>query len=80
MILNLVMNAIQAVAAMDVDRRGDSGAHPGERGDSVVLEVTGNNGPGMPIEISRPGSFSRSTTINKTSGMGLGFGDNGRPR
>ncbi|HEY5227955.1 MAG TPA: HAMP domain-containing sensor histidine kinase [Opitutaceae bacterium] len=68
-ILNLVMNAIQAVAAMDVDR--EVNVRTRATGDSVVLEVT-DNGPGMPIEIRRR-LFQPFTTINKTSGMGLGL-------
>jgi signal transduction histidine kinase len=68
-ILNLVMNAIQAVAAMDVDREVNvrTIATPG----SVVLEVA-DNGPGMPPEV-RARLFQPFTTSNKTSGIGLGL-------
>jgi signal transduction histidine kinase len=68
-ILNLVMNAIQAVAAMDVDREVNIRTHA--TGDSVVLEVT-DNGPGMPEEV-RTRLFQPFTTSNKTSGIGLGL-------
>jgi hypothetical protein len=57
-ILNLVMNAIQAVAAID---------HSG----SVILEIA-DNGPGMPPEVRRR-LFQPFTTSNKTSGIGLGL-------
>ena len=68
-ILNLVMNAIEAVAA-----------NPGRRevwvrttldAGKVVLEVA-DNGPGMPEEM-RERLFQPFTTSNKTSGMGLGL-------
>jgi signal transduction histidine kinase len=68
-ILNLVMNAIQAVTAMEGKRmvlvRTSSAA------DSVVLEVA-DNGPGMPSEVLER-LFQPFTTSNKTSGIGLGL-------
>jgi signal transduction histidine kinase len=63
-ILNLVMNAIQAVAAMDVDREVNVRTIASQG--SVVLEVA-DNGPGMPAEV-RARLFQPFTTSNKTSG------------
>jgi signal transduction histidine kinase len=68
-ILNLVMNAIQAVAAMDVDREVNVRTIASQG--SVVLEVA-DNGPGMPAEV-RARLFQPFTTSNKTSGIGLGL-------
>jgi signal transduction histidine kinase len=68
-ILNLVMNAIQAVSAMDVDR--EVNVRTLATKDSVVLEVA-DNGPGMPAEV-RSRLFQPFTTSNKTSGIGLGL-------
>ena len=68
-ILNLVMNAIQAVAPVGPHRvvvvrtRAEAGA--------VVLEVS-DNGPGRPAEV-RERLFQPFTTSNKTSGIGLGL-------
>jgi signal transduction histidine kinase len=68
-ILNLVMNAIQAVSSIDGKRevtvRTSGGA------ESIVLEVS-DNGPGMPEEV-RKRLFQPFTTSNKTSGIGLGL-------
>ncbi len=68
-ILNLVMNAIQAVASIDVKRRVIVRTALGLG--SVVLEVA-DNGPGMPSEV-RARLFQPFTTSNKTSGIGLGL-------
>jgi signal transduction histidine kinase len=68
-ILNLVMNAIQAVSVIE-GRREVSVRTSGGEG-SVVLEV-GDNGPGMPTEV-REHLFQPFTTSNKTSGIGLGL-------
>jgi signal transduction histidine kinase len=68
-ILNLVMNAIQAVSAIE-GRREVSVRTSGGEG-SVVLEVE-DNGPGMPPEV-RERLFQPFTTSNKTSGIGLGL-------
>jgi signal transduction histidine kinase len=68
-ILNLVMNAIQAVTVIEGKREvlvrtcGGFG--------SIILEVA-DNGPGMPSEV-RSRLFQPFTTINKTSGIGLGL-------
>jgi signal transduction histidine kinase len=68
-ILNLVMNAIQAVATIDGERRVVIRTKVGIG--SVVLEVT-DNGPGVPEEV-RDRIFQPFTTSNKTSGIGLGL-------
>jgi signal transduction histidine kinase len=68
-ILNLVMNAIQAVSVIE-GRREVSVRTSGGEG-SVILEV-GDNGPGMPVEV-RERLFQPFTTSNKTSGIGLGL-------
>jgi signal transduction histidine kinase len=68
-ILNLVMNAIQAVTVIDGKREVLVRTLGGV--DSIVLEVT-DNGPGMPAEV-RERLFQPFTTINKTSGIGLGL-------
>jgi signal transduction histidine kinase len=68
-ILNLVMNAIQAVAAIDGKRKVV--VRTKMKVGSVVLEVT-DNGPGMPAEV-RERLFQPFTTSNKTSGIGLGL-------
>jgi signal transduction histidine kinase len=68
-ILNLVMNAIQAVSVIEgrrevyVRTRGGAG--------SVIMEIA-DNGPGMPDEVRRH-LFQPFTTSNKTSGIGLGL-------
>jgi signal transduction histidine kinase len=68
-ILNLVMNAIQAVSATagprEVIVRTEAGAG------TVVLEVA-DNGPGIPAEMRRK-LFQPFATSNKTSGIGLGL-------
>ena len=68
-ILNLVMNAIQAVTANTGGRevRVRTSFDAGK----VVLEVA-DNGPGMPEDM-RERLFQPFTTSNKTSGMGLGL-------
>jgi len=68
-ILNLVMNAIQAVSVIDVKR--EVSVRTVGSADSVVLEVA-DNGPGMPAEVRRH-LFQPFTTSNKTSGIGLGL-------
>jgi signal transduction histidine kinase len=68
-ILNLVMNAIQAVSAVEGKREVNVRTSGGEG--SVVLEVA-DNGPGMPPEV-RERLFQPFTTSNKTSGIGLGL-------
>jgi signal transduction histidine kinase len=68
-ILNLVMNAIQAVAVIKGERRVSVRTKAGIG--SVVLEVT-DNGPGVPAEV-RERLFQPFTTSNKTSGIGLGL-------
>jgi signal transduction histidine kinase len=68
-ILNLVMNAIQAVAAINGKRKVVVRTRAGVG--SVVLEVA-DNGPGMPAEVSAR-LFQPFTTSNKTSGIGLGL-------
>jgi signal transduction histidine kinase len=68
-ILNLVMNAIQAVTGNEGKRevrvRTLGGAN------FLVLEVS-DNGPGMPEDM-RERLFQPFTTSNKTSGIGLGL-------
>src|ERR1019366_7500052 len=64
-ILNLVMNAIQAVAMIKDERRVI--IRTMTDGGSVVLEVS-DNGPGMPAEV-RERLFQPFTTSNKTSGI-----------
>jgi signal transduction histidine kinase len=68
-ILNLVMNAIQAVAVIEGSREVLVRTSNGE--DSVILEVS-DNGPGIPNEV-RERLFQPFTTSNKTSGIGLGL-------
>jgi signal transduction histidine kinase len=68
-ILNLVMNAIQAVATIDGKRNVVVRTRVGVG--SIVLEVA-DNGPGMPLEV-RERLFQPFTTSNKTSGIGLGL-------
>jgi signal transduction histidine kinase len=68
-ILNLVMNAIQAVATIDGKRRVEVRTRMAVG--AVVLEVS-DNGPGMPPEV-RERLFQPFTTSNKTSGIGLGL-------
>jgi signal transduction histidine kinase len=68
-ILNLLMNAIEAVAVVDGIRKVDVRTSGGP--DSVVLEVA-DNGPGVPLEV-RQRLFRPFTTSNKTSGIGLGL-------
>jgi signal transduction histidine kinase len=68
-ILNLVMNAIQAVSVIEGKREVNVRTSGGDG--SVILEV-GDNGPGMPSEV-REHLFQPFTTSNKTSGIGLGL-------
>jgi len=68
-ILNLVMNAIQAVS--EVDRGREVRVSTARDGSSLVLEIS-DNGPGMPEDM-RDRLFQPFTTSNKTSGMGLGL-------
>ena len=68
-ILNLVMNAIQAVA--ENDGRREVRVHTLNGETTLVLEVS-DNGPGMPEDM-RERLFQPFTTSNKTSGMGLGL-------
>jgi signal transduction histidine kinase len=68
-ILNLVMNAIQAVSAIEGKREVNVRTRGGD--ESLVLEVA-DNGPGMPAEV-RERLFRPFTTSNKTSGIGLGL-------
>jgi len=68
-ILNLVMNAIQAVS--EIEGRREVVVRTAGSNGSVVLEVS-DNGPGMPPEV-RERMFQPFTTSNKTSGIGLGL-------
>lgn len=68
-ILNLVMNAIQAVATIKGNRKVIVRTRMGLG--TVVLEVA-DNGPGMPEEV-REHLFQPFMTSNKTSGIGLGL-------
>jgi signal transduction histidine kinase len=68
-ILNLVMNAIQAVSV--IEGRREVAIRTGWESGSVVLEVA-DNGPGVPSEV-REKLFQPFTTSNKTSGIGLGL-------
>jgi signal transduction histidine kinase len=68
-ILNLVMNAIQAVSVVE-KRREVRVSTKGGLG-TIVLEVS-DNGPGMPEEV-KSRLFQPFTTSNKTSGIGLGL-------
>ncbi len=68
-ILNLVMNAIQAVAVIEGKREVRVSTHGGDG--SLILEVS-DNGEGMPPEV-RERLFQPFTTSNKTSGIGLGL-------
>jgi signal transduction histidine kinase len=68
-ILNLVMNAIQAVAA--IDGKGEVIVRTSSVDDLLILEVE-DNGPGIPLEV-REKLFQPFTTSNKTSGIGLGL-------
>jgi signal transduction histidine kinase len=68
-ILNLVMNAIQAVSVIEGKREVKVTTHG--RNGSLILEVC-DNGPGMPPEV-RERLFQPFTTSNKTSGIGLGL-------
>ena len=74
-ILNLVMNAIQAVSVMEGKRevriRTAGGIQTTGDGQTVILEVA-DNGPGIPDEV-RERLFQPFTTSNKTSGIGLGL-------
>jgi signal transduction histidine kinase len=68
-ILNLVMNAIQAVAVINAKREVSVSTRASA--DSVILEIA-DNGPGIPQEVRRR-LFQPVTTSNKTSGIGLGL-------
>jgi signal transduction histidine kinase len=68
-ILNLVMNAIQAVEGLDSKREVLVKTRAGDG--QVVLEIS-DNGAGMPAEV-RKRLFQPFTTSNKTSGIGLGL-------
>ncbi len=69
LILNLVMNAIDAVSALPENREVIVTTEVRESG--VVLEV-GDNGLGLPKEAKRT-LFRPFTQSSKTSGMGLGL-------
>ncbi len=68
-ILNLVMNAIQAVT--EVGGRREVIVRTANVESGITLEVS-DNGPGMPEDM-RDRLFQPFTTSNKTSGMGLGL-------
>ena len=68
-ILNLVMNAIEAVSPLEKKREVTVRTRAGDG--TVILEVS-DNGPGMPHEVRRR-LFQPFTTSNKTSGIGLGL-------
>jgi len=68
-ILNLVMNAIQAVSMIEEHR--EVTVRTMANFGSVVLEIA-DNGPGIPPEVRRK-LFQPFTTSNKTSGIGLGL-------
>jgi signal transduction histidine kinase len=68
-ILNLVMNAIQAVEGLASKREVHVKTRAGDG--QVVLEIS-DNGAGMPAEV-RKRLFQPFTTSNKTSGIGLGL-------
>ncbi len=68
-ILNLVMNAIQAVTV--IEGRREVTVRTSNGIGSVILEVA-DNGPGIPREV-RDRLFQPFTTSNKTSGIGLGL-------
>jgi signal transduction histidine kinase len=68
-ILNLVMNAIQAVTVMEGTR--EVTVRTSNWDGSVILEVA-DNGPGIPREV-KDRLFQPFTTSNKTSGIGLGL-------
>lgn len=68
-ILNLLMNAIEAVSSVDWGREVAIRTSRGT--DSLVMDVA-DNGPGVPLEV-RQRLFRPFTTSNKTSGIGLGL-------
>jgi signal transduction histidine kinase len=68
-ILNLLMNAIEAVSSVDWAREVAIRTSDGKG--SIVLEVA-DNGPGVPLDV-RQRLFRPFTTSNKTSGIGLGL-------
>ncbi len=68
-VLNLVMNAIEAVTLVPGLR--EVSMRTAGDGKSVVLDIA-DNGPGIPPEI-RQRLFRPFTTMNKTTGMGLGL-------
>ena len=68
-ILNLVMNAIQAVS--EIGGRREVNVRTANAENGIVLEIS-DNGPGMPDDM-RERLFQPFTTSNKTSGMGLGL-------
>lgn len=68
-ILNLMMNAIDAVSSLPENREVVVSTEA--TADGVVLEVE-DNGPGLPKEVKRT-LFRPFTQSSKTSGMGLGL-------
>lgn len=68
-ILNLLMNAIEAVSSVDWAR--EVAVRTSRGTNSLVMEVA-DNGPGVPMDV-RQRLFRPFATSNKTSGIGLGL-------